>query len=161
MRRRVILRKALVAVLAACFAGPALAASTAEPAKPDGQYVDISPVALPIVHERRLVNYVFVAVRLTLTGNANVIALREKEPYFRDALVRLAHRRPFTRLDNFTQIDEAALRTALAPEVNRIAGPRQITGIQILNQTPQRRANLPRPPQAPAPKAPAARAPAH
>ncbi len=157
MSARLILRLSLIALFAGPAVGPAMAASKAEPAKSDGQYVDISPVALPVIYERRLVNYVFVAIRLNLTGGANALALREKEPYFRDAVVRLGHNRPFTRLDDFTKIDEAALRTAVAAEAARIAGPRQIAGVQVVNQTPQRHVGLPRPPQAPAAKGPAPR----
>jgi hypothetical protein len=139
----------------ALMGGSAGAAShgAAEPKAVEGggQYVDISPVGLPVVYERRLINYVFVSVRVNLVGSANVIAMREKEPYFRDALVRLGHRRPFTRLDDFTTLDEAAIRAALTPEVTRIAGPRLVTGVQVTSQAAQKRMGLPKPPQARAP----------
>ena len=150
MRKRLILSLAIAATLAG---GAASAAEHGAPAAEagDGQYVDISPVGLPIIYERRLINYVFVSVRLNLTGGANAMALREKEPYFRDALVKLAHRRPFTRLDDFASIDEAALRAAMGAEAARIAGPRQIANVQVTSQTPQKRGGLPKPPQARAP----------
>ena len=150
MRRRLILSLVLTATLA----GGAASASSGPP-KPasTGQFVDISPVGLPVVHERRLINYVFVSVRVKLTGSANLMALREKEPYFRDALVKLAHRRPFTRLDDFTSLDEGAIRAALTSELIRIAGPRQIAGVEVTRQAPQKRMGLPKPPQARAPGA--------
>ena len=50
---------------------------------------------MPIVVDGQLVNYVFVYVRLNLTSGANATRLREKEPFFRDALVRAGHRTPF------------------------------------------------------------------
>jgi hypothetical protein len=154
MRARLILALAIAATL---VGGTATAADHGAPkGAADGQYVDISPVGLPIVYERRLINYVFVSVRLNLTGGANAMTMREKEPYFRDALVKLAHRRPFTRLDDFTVIDEAALRTAMGAEAARIAGPRQIANVQITSQAPQKRAGLPKPPQARTPARPAA-----
>jgi hypothetical protein len=137
---------------------PRLILSAAPADTTDAQYVDISPVALPIVYNRKLVNYIFVQVRLNLARNVDAAAMREKEPYFRDALVRLAHRRPFTRPDNFTVVDEGALRTALAAEAAKIAGPRAIVGVQVVNQTPRRRSGLPRPPQAPQARTPAAAA---
>ena len=154
MRPRLILPAALAAATLFTLPGEAEAASQAPPVESaDGQYVDISPVALPIVYNRRLVNYVFVSVRLNLARNINAAAMREKEPYFRDALVKLAHRRPFTRLDSFTAVDEGALRSAMAAEAARIAGPRAIAGVQVVNQTPRRRSGLPTPPQARAPSA--------
>lgn len=154
MRPRLILTGILAAAL---VAAPASAASPeGEAKKPEGQYVDLSPAGLPIVHQGRLINYVFVTVRLMLARSANATALREKEPYFRDALVRAAHRRPFTRLDDFTHIDEAALRATLGPEVARIAGRGQVIGMVVTQQTPQRRSGLPRPPQAARGRPPAA-----
>jgi hypothetical protein len=143
MLRRLIL---ITAVLTP-FAGAAVASESAKEAAPTGQYVDLASVALPIVHDGRLINYVFATVRINLNNGVNAAALREREPYFRDALVRLAHRRPFTRLDDFTVLDEAALRAAFAPEAARIAGPRAVKGVQVLTQAPKQRSGLPRPPQ--------------
>ena len=90
-------------LLATLFLGSTLARSalSAEDEKKDGkvdagQYVELQPVGLPIVSGGRLVNYVFVYVRINLTSSANASRLREKEPFFRDAMVRAAHRTPFT-----------------------------------------------------------------
>jgi len=143
--------RSLLIALALAIALPAVAAEKAGEDKPaTGQYVDISPVALPIVYEGRLINYVFVYLRLNLAPNADAIALREKEPYFRDALVRMAHRTPFTRPDSFTTIDEARLKSSLAAAAAQIAGPKKITGVVITSQSPKRQTGLPKPPNAPA-----------
>ena len=136
MRRRLILAFAILA-----FAAPALAAEKKEEGdedKANGLYVDIAQVGLPIVTGGRLVNYVFASVRLVLAPGSNVQALRAKEPYFRDALVRVGHRTPFTLAKDFTKLDEAALRRALQPEAMRIAGGRGIAAVQVLRQTPQK-----------------------
>jgi hypothetical protein len=105
-------------------AGAARASGDKKEGKADvGQYVDLQPVGLPIVFNRQLVNYVFVYVRINLTSGANVSKLREKEPYFRDALVRLGHRTPFTLPTDLSKIDAPRLTAALNAEVARIAGP--------------------------------------
>lgn len=143
MRRRLI----LIAAVLAPFAQPAIASESAKEAAPTGQYVDLASVALPIVHQGRLINYVFATVRINLNNGVDAAALRAREPHFRDALVRVAHRTPFTRLDDFTVIDEAALRAAFTPEAVRIAGPRAVKGVQVLTQAPKQRSGLPRPPQ--------------
>ena len=79
------------------FSAPCAQASEPKAEKTEvGQYVDLSPVAMPIVVRGALVNYVFVYVRINLTSGANSVKLREKEPFFRDALVRAGHRTPFT-----------------------------------------------------------------
>lgn len=142
--------------LLAAAALPAGAAEKKEEGKPSvGQYVDISPVAIPIVWNGRLINYAFTYVRVNLAPNADAIGTRTKEPYFRDALVRLAHRTPFTRLDDFTKIDEAKLTAALTPAVIAIAGPRVVANVVVSSQAPKRTVGLPKPPQAPAARAPA------
>ncbi|MDZ4370916.1 MAG: hypothetical protein U1C74_05780, partial [Phenylobacterium sp.] len=93
-----MLRRAFIAAAAGLAAAPAAqAAAPKGDAKGDvGQYVDLQPIGLPIVVDRKLVNYVFVHIRINLTSAANSARLREKEPFFRDALVRAGHRAPFT-----------------------------------------------------------------
>jgi len=121
-------RRDLIAALPlALAAGSALAQE-----KEAGQFVDLAPVAMPIVVGGRLVNYVFVYIRINLTPAANLAALRDKEPYFRDALVKLGHRTPFTRPDDYTKLDEARLKAALFQASVAIAGPGAIASIQIL-----------------------------
>ena len=153
------MNRALILALALLFAAaiPAGAAEKKEEGKEGkegkpsvGQYVDISPVAIPVIWNGRLINYVFTYVRVNLAPNADAIGTRTKEPYFRDALVRLAHRTPFTRLDDFTKIDEGKLKAALMPAVSAIAGPKVVANVAVTSQTPKKAMGLPKPPQAPA-----------
>ena len=124
MRRRTL----LVAAPLSLVAGLALAQN-----KEAGQFVDLAPVAVPIVVANgQLVNYVFVYIRINLTPQANLAAMRDKEPYFRDALVKLGHRTPFTRPDDYTQLDIARLKVSLYQAAAAIAGPDMIANIQIL-----------------------------
>ncbi len=140
-------------ILALLFVTPAFAAE--QKAKiPEGNYVDISPVALPIVADGVLVNYVFVNLRLNLSPRSDMTKLREKEPYFRDALVRTAYRQPFTRPDSYTKIDEKALTTRMMAEAARIAGPGVVVSVEIQGEPqPKRVSGLPRPHAAPPPRA--------
>lgn len=128
----------IFAVVAALLlaAQPALAS---EPKKADesGQYVAISPVGLPVVLDGKVVNYIFVTVRVELSPSANAAKLREREPYFRDALVRAGNRTPFTKTSNYTQIDEAKLKAALMREVPAIAGAGAVKAITVVSQAPK------------------------
>ena len=132
----------LAAVFALAAARPALAEGDAKPVDTD-QSVKVSPVALPIVVNGHLANYVFVTVKVLLTPGVNALALSDKEPYFRDALVRAAHRTPFVIANDYNRIDEARLRAALYPEAVRIAGPGAVRGIQVLSQQAQHRVASP------------------
>jgi len=128
------------------LASSADASEDTKPPKHDvGQYVDLQPLAMPIVVHGELVNYVFVYVRLNLTSGANVTRLREKEPYFRDALVRAGHRTPFVVPSNYQKVDEARLTAAMMREATAIAGPGQVRSVVVTSQTPQRGVSQPKP----------------
>lgn len=139
------MRRALIALLL-LLTTPALAAEEGKDKKADAaQYIEISTVALPVIWKGKLVNYVFVAVRLNVAKGFDAIVLREKEPYFRDSLVRQAHRSPFTDPKTFTKLDEAAIKRFVAGEAVRILGPRAISSVEIMSSQPQRVSGLPKP----------------
>jgi hypothetical protein len=129
-------RRALIAAALLLLAQPAAAAEKSGPAQV-GQYVDLLPVGLPIVVRGELVNYVFVYVRLNLAAGADTARLRQKEPFFRDALVRLSHRMPFTNPADYNRVDERRLAAALMGEAAGIAGPGAVRSVVVTSQTPQ------------------------
>lgn len=137
-----MIRRALIAAVALFAASGAHAAANG-PAQV-GQYVDLQPVGLPIVARGQLVNYVFVYVRVNLVADADVTQLRDKEPFFRDALVRMAHRTPFTVAGDYNRIDEGRLTAALMREASAIAGAGAIRSVVVSSQAPQHRIPTPR-----------------
>jgi hypothetical protein len=148
-----MLRRAFIAVAPALLlAGPARAAEEKKASNDVGQYVDLSPVALPVVVRGTLVNYVFVYVRIQLTTQANAGKWRSKEPYFRDALVRAGHRTPFTRNDSYVALDVAKMKAVMLREARAITGPNDVAAITIVSQAPKRTVGLPKPPVAAAPR---------
>jgi hypothetical protein len=138
MSRRLLILAAPLLILSG-------AARAAEKPKELGQYVDLQPVALPLVFGGQLVNYVFVYVRVNLKNGADVIRIREKEPAFRDALVRNGHRTPFTVPGDWQRVDEAKLSVAMTRDASVIAGPGAVSSVVVTSQAPQRRAMPPRP----------------
>lgn len=135
MKRALILAGPILAGLS--LVATAAHAAGAEPKTETGQYVAVSPVGLPVIVDGRVVNYVFVTIRIDLAPNADAPKLREKEPFFRDALVRAGHRTPFTLARDLTRIDETKLKAAMMREAQAIAGAGQVRAIVILNQTPK------------------------
>lgn len=136
--------RCLALIAALSLAAVAGAAQASEGPKKDatvGQYVDLSPVALPVIVGGQLMNYVFVHTRINLSPSADSPKLREKEPYFRDALVRAGHRTPFTRPDDYTKLDEAKLKAALMREAIAIAGAKNVASVAVLSQTSKQRTN--------------------
>lgn len=123
--------------------------------KGDDQTVKLSPVALPIVVDGRIVNYIFTTVQIDLTPSADVIALRAKEPNFRDALVREGHRNPFVIPNDYNRLDDARLKAVLYRDAGAIIGARWVKGVEVLSETALH--FVPR--QAPKPKAAAVASP--
>ena len=133
--------RALAAFLFVLFsAAPALAGSS----EGQLQYVDVGPVALPVIQQGKLRNYVFVTVRLHLIPQADAETWRDKEPYFRDALVRAGHRTPFVIPGDWMKLDQAALKRSMSAEAIRIAGRNIFTSIEVIRAVPQRWAVAPR-----------------
>jgi len=138
-----MLRRTLLAALPLAFLASAASAQTKAAA---GQYVDLSPVPMPIVIDGHLINYVFVYIRVVLTPSADALQLRDKEPYFRDALVRMGHRTPFSLRTDYTRLDEARLKASFFQAASVIAGPGAVASIEILpGGGPMRRTGLPKP----------------
>lgn len=130
--------KALAAALILALASaPALASEPKSKTEESGQYVAVSPVGLPVVVGGKVINYVFVTVRIDLSPSANAAKLREREPYFRDALVRAGNRTPFTLASDYTKIDEARLIAAMTRDAAAIAGPGAVRGVKVVNQAPK------------------------
>jgi hypothetical protein len=137
-------RRAFLAALAfGVLATHARAADSSAPPDID-RTVTLSPVAMPIVVDGQVINYIFVTARVLLTGQADQFALRDKEPFFRDALVREAYRSPFLLKGDYNHIDEAKLKAALFRDAITIAGPGNVRGVQVVSQTAQ---HFLRPPQ--------------
>ena len=108
-------------------------------------FVNLSPIALPIAVDGRLINYVFVQLRLKLAPGADGAAMRAREPWFRDAIVRAGHRSPFTVATDYTRIDERRLLATLLKEARALGGAGSFSGAELLNQTPKQRSRLPTP----------------
>jgi len=138
MRRRDLIAS-IPALATAGLAVPAIAGPDTAPT--EAPSLNIAGVGLPIIVEGRVRNYIFVTVRLTL-GNVTPEALRLKEPYFRDALVKAAHRTPFVVPNDWTVIDARAVSAALMRMAPTLAGRGAITAAQVVLQAPRRRTGV-------------------
>ena len=138
MRRRDLIAASLV-VRSVAAATAAHAADTPS----SGSSLAIAGVGLPIIAGGRVRNYVFVSLRLHLGGSATPEAMRPKEAYLRDALVRAGHRTPFVVADDWTRIDATALSASLMRAAVPIAGRGAVTRVEVVSQAPRRRTGVP------------------
>jgi hypothetical protein len=148
-------RRAVFA-LAALAATPAFARSSDKKKKegegegepePDPTF-KMKAMALPVVAKGRLINYVFVDMQLTFAPGVLPTVMAGKEPVLRDAIVRVAHRTPFTRPDSYMLLDEARLKAAVMQQAAILVGPRQIASVTIVKQVAKARVSPPRPAKA-------------
>ena len=132
--------------------GPAAASGKKAPEAgvSDGGF-NLVPVAAPVIIDGRVVNYVFVTLRLVPSAPDKASQLKQKEAFFRDALVRAAHRTPFIVPGDYNTVDEARICAAMLAVSPSIAGRGLVRQITVAKQQAK---NLRRNPKRPTPPAP-------
>jgi len=81
-----------------------------------GRSMDAPYLAVPVVRDGQLVNYLFVSIRIEITSGVDLWRTRERAHYLRDALVRASHANDLSDPN-----DSNALNEARAIEVYRAA----------------------------------------
>ena len=112
----------------------------AEPASGHGQSggdvsrtMDAPYLAVPVVRDGQLVNYLFVSLRIQISPRVDLWRTREKAQFLRDALVRTSHATALADPNN-----NNALNQALAIQVYRQAaiqtlGAEAVAGVTIVS----------------------------
>lgn len=145
----------LLLAIACCLAASAANASAPpkEEKKNAPSALEMAPVALPVVVDGQVVNYVFATVKINLSATADLAKWRTREPYIRDAVVKTAHRSPFTRPDDYLSLDEARLKASVQREAAAVMGAKDIKAVVVVSQIPKKRTGVPRPRMTPKPAA--------
>jgi len=97
--------------------------------------VQLAPVSVPVVVSGRVVNYLFLNIKVSLTPKANESKMRDMEPYFRDAIIRAAYKTSFAQASHIDKLDETRFKTVMLVEFSKITGPGGIKSIDILSQS--------------------------
>ena len=129
----------LALILLSLAAGP----EGASAGKPNQPYVDMQPIGFPAVLQGRLVNYVFVDLRLMLAPGVDASRLQIQEPALRDMVVRGAAHAPLNPPGDGLRLDEARLKAEVMKDAVARFGPGKVTAVVIRSQTPQRRTGVP------------------
>jgi hypothetical protein len=115
--------------MALAFAGTARAADP----PPSDPTLLMSPAPLPVTQGGRLVNYIFVTLRLICRPGSDMARIRTREPFFRDALIRRAARVSLAMPDG-VHIDPAKLKAAILQDAAPIAGPGVVIDVKIIKE---------------------------
>ena len=95
--------------------------------------MDAQYLAVPVVRDGRLVNYLFVSIRIQIAPGVDIWRTRERAQFLRDALVRASHANVLADPE-----DPNALNQALAIQVYRQAaaqtlGAQAVTAVTIVS----------------------------
>ena len=127
---------AITCALSLLAAAPAVAG--APPKDAADPSVKLASVGIPVFEGRNVVNYLFLSVKVKLTPKADQARLRDMEPYFRNALIRAAHKTSFAVAGRNDKLDEPRYQAAMKAEFTKIGGPGTIESVEIVSQSPKR-----------------------
>jgi hypothetical protein len=141
MKRHAVARAVAAAMLASTLlAGLANASGPSETAKAkeeegeqlSSRSMDAPYLAVPVVRDGQLVNYLFVSIRIEIAPGVDLWQTRERAHYLRDALVRASHGNDLADPeDNNTLNETRAIEVYRAAAVQAL-GERAVSGISIV-----------------------------
>jgi len=138
MQRRALIQAGALLTASAVAGG----VQASEKAAPAAAFLNLPGMGLPIITDGRVRNYVFIVLKLHLGPNHTVEAVRAKEAWLRDALVRAGHRTPFVLPNTWLALDTAALSAALIRAASTLIGRGAVTRVEVVSQTPRRRTGM-------------------
>lgn len=103
---------------------------------------NMAGLGLPVISDGRVRNYIFVVLRLVLASSADMAAVRAKEPFLRDGLVRHAHRSPLPTAADGLTFDPQALTGAVVRMAPALVGQGLITRVEVVSQAARRRTGV-------------------
>jgi hypothetical protein len=125
----------LLVALAAPLAGipsAAIASGDAPKGDIDPREVELPAIVMPISVDGKLVNYLFVTLKVRVTAKADPWKIRDKAHVARDALVRAVHITPMTDPNNLKDFDRRKMQTVLKPALDRAFGAGTIESMRVI-----------------------------
>ena len=138
MQRRALIQAGALLTVSAVASG----ARASEKAEPAAAVLNLPGMGLPVISDGRVRNYVFIVLKLHLGAGHTVEAVRAKEAYLRDALVRAGHRTPFVLADDWNQVDVQALSASLIRSADTLIGKGAIARVEVVSQAARRRTTV-------------------
>ena len=98
-----------------------------------GRNMDAPYIAVPVVQNGMLRNYLFVSVRFNIASGVDLWATREKAQFLRDALVRASHTNALANASNPDQLDQSRAIAVFAAAARQVLGQRTIQSVSIIS----------------------------
>ena len=136
MKRAIIaamLASTLMAGLAAANPPAAKTAGSNNEAEGSGRSMDAPYLAVPVVREGRLVNYLFVSVRFEIAPGVDLWRTRERAHFLRDALVRACHANQLATAADNNVLDEARAIALFRQTAAQVLGANTVGRVSIVS----------------------------
>lgn len=100
----------------------------------------VEAVPMPVFRKNRLVNYIYISVRVELVASADAFKLRERSHFLRDSVLRAVHRADLSDPARTDQLNTAAALPLIRAAAVQALGDKAVAKVEITNvvaQTPQ------------------------
>ena len=115
-------------------AEPAAEAMSGGPLAGSGKSgIDMPALMAPVTTNGELHYYVYLAIRLELSGDGQKNLVLERIPYIQDAFLREVHRASIALASDPETVDGHALTERLLAIAEKVVGPGVVTGIEFRN----------------------------
>jgi len=104
----------------------------AEVEEQSGRSMDAPYLAVPVVRDGVLVNYLFVSIRIQIAQGVDLWQTREKAHFLRDALVRASHANDLSDPQNNNALNEARAIQVYRAAAIQALGERAVAGVTIV-----------------------------
>ncbi|MEJ0058987.1 MAG: hypothetical protein WDM79_05105 [Terricaulis sp.] len=102
-------------------------------AETSSRTMDAPYIAVPVVRDGQLVNYLFVSARFDISPNVDLWHTREQAHFLRDALVRVAHSTSLADPNDPNLLDQARAIAVFRATAVQVLGERAVRGVTIIS----------------------------
>ncbi len=94
--------------------------------------MDAPYLAVPVVRDGQLVNYLFVSIRVEIAQGVDLWQTRERAHFLRDALVRASHANDLADPENNNALNDARAIAVYRAAAVQALGERAVAGVSIV-----------------------------
>ena len=101
--------------------------------------LDLSGIGLPVLQDGRVVNYVFVRLRINLNPGIARPDIEAGEPFVRERMLKAAYRAPLNSGTDLMALDPQKLEAQTLIAARAVYGATRVRSVEIRDQKPQKR----------------------
>jgi hypothetical protein len=101
--------------------------------------LDLSGMGLPVLQDGRVVNFVFVRLRINLNPGISRPDIEAGEPFIRERMLKAAYRSPLNSGTDLMALDPKKLEAQTVIAARAVYGPTRVRSVEVRDQKPQKR----------------------